>query len=193
MIALALYNLPILLAALLIGLVTGWWIFRRRPTDLLDQEARVAMIFDTNTILIVLSPSSAVADPRASCSCAARRGGSKIERKPAEPYVASQDRPYMKRAADGRGGQWRRRRGRRRDHRRRRRGARRRRASRAGRAGGPADDLSQLKGVGPKFAARLNELGITRFDQLAGFNDDRARPSRRAAWGRSRAGSPATG
>ncbi len=36
---------------------------------------------------------------------------------------------------------------------------------------GPADDLRQLKGVGPKFVARLNELGITRFDQLAGMNE----------------------
>lgn len=35
---------------------------------------------------------------------------------------------------------------------------------------GPADDLRQLKGVGPKFVARLAELGITRFDQLAGLN-----------------------
>ena len=35
---------------------------------------------------------------------------------------------------------------------------------------GPADDLRKLKGVGPKFVARLNELGITRFDQLAGLN-----------------------
>lgn len=35
---------------------------------------------------------------------------------------------------------------------------------------GPADDLRRLKGVGPKFVARLNELGLTRFDQLAGLN-----------------------
>ena len=35
---------------------------------------------------------------------------------------------------------------------------------------GPADDLSRLKGVGPKFVARLNELGVTRYDQLAGLN-----------------------
>jgi predicted flap endonuclease-1-like 5' DNA nuclease len=34
-------------------------------------------------------------------------------------------------------------------------------------AGGPPDDLQQLKGVGPKFAAMLNERGITRFDQIA--------------------------
>ncbi len=35
--------------------------------------------------------------------------------------------------------------------------------------GSPADpdDLQRLKGVGPKFQARLHELGITRYDQLA--------------------------
>jgi predicted flap endonuclease-1-like 5' DNA nuclease len=38
----------------------------------------------------------------------------------------------------------------------------------------PADDLQLLKGVGPKFVARLNELGITRFDQLAGLNPNEA-------------------
>jgi len=30
MTALALFNLPILLVALVIGLATGWWMFRRR-------------------------------------------------------------------------------------------------------------------------------------------------------------------
>jgi predicted flap endonuclease-1-like 5' DNA nuclease len=39
---------------------------------------------------------------------------------------------------------------------------------------GPADDLSRLKGVGPKFVARLNELGIVRYDQLAGLNANEA-------------------
>jgi predicted flap endonuclease-1-like 5' DNA nuclease len=34
-------------------------------------------------------------------------------------------------------------------------------------AGGPPDDLQQLKGVGPKFATMLNERGIVRFDQIA--------------------------
>jgi len=41
-------------------------------------------------------------------------------------------------------------------------------------AAGPAHDLSRLKGVGPKFVARLNELGITRYDQLAGLNANEA-------------------
>lgn len=36
---------------------------------------------------------------------------------------------------------------------------------------GPADKLDQLKGVGPKFAARLHELGVTRYQQLAGLSE----------------------
>ena len=47
------------------------------------------------------------------------------------------------------------------------------------------DALEQLKGVGPKFAARLRELGIVRFEQLAGLSeaelarlDDRLGPFR---------------
>jgi len=39
-------------------------------------------------------------------------------------------------------------------------------------ASGPADDLLQLKGVGPKMAALLNDRGITRFDQIARLTDD---------------------
>lgn len=33
------------------------------------------------------------------------------------------------------------------------------------------DDLQMLKGVGPKLAARLHELGITSFAQLAGMSE----------------------
>ncbi|MGF7148657.1 putative flap endonuclease-1-like 5' DNA nuclease [Sphingomonas zeicaulis] len=32
---------------------------------------------------------------------------------------------------------------------------------------GPPDDLSRIKGVGPKLVAMLNALGITRYDQIA--------------------------
>ncbi|MGI8704980.1 MAG: hypothetical protein ACR2JJ_04175 [Sphingomicrobium sp.] len=38
-------------------------------------------------------------------------------------------------------------------------------------ASGPPDDLKRLKGVGPKFAAILNQLGILRFDQLARLSE----------------------
>ena len=37
-------------------------------------------------------------------------------------------------------------------------------------SGGPADNLQTLKGVGPKLAQKLNENGITRFEQIAGLS-----------------------
>ncbi|QNM82366.1 hypothetical protein H8M03_10135 [Sphingomonas sabuli] len=38
-------------------------------------------------------------------------------------------------------------------------------------ASGPPDDLTRLKGVGPKFASMLNQMGIVRFDQLASLSE----------------------
>jgi predicted flap endonuclease-1-like 5' DNA nuclease len=38
-------------------------------------------------------------------------------------------------------------------------------------ASGPPDDLTRLKGVGPKFATMLNQLGIRRYDQLARLSE----------------------
>ncbi len=35
----------------------------------------------------------------------------------------------------------------------------------------PAGDLSRIKGLGPKLRARLAELGVTRFEQIAGWSD----------------------
>jgi len=34
-----------------------------------------------------------------------------------------------------------------------------------------ADDLGRIKGVGPKLVARLGELGVTRYDQIAAWTD----------------------
>ena len=39
-------------------------------------------------------------------------------------------------------------------------------------AASPADDLTRMKGVGPKVAALLQGLGVTRFDQIAAWSDD---------------------
>ncbi len=38
-------------------------------------------------------------------------------------------------------------------------------------ANGAPDQLSRMKGVGPKLSARLAELGVTRFDQIAAWTD----------------------
>lgn len=37
---------------------------------------------------------------------------------------------------------------------------------------GPPDELTRMKGVGPKVAALLNGLGITRYDQIAAWRDE---------------------
>lgn len=37
---------------------------------------------------------------------------------------------------------------------------------------GPADDLKTISGVGPVLESKLNALGITRFDQIAGWSDE---------------------
>lgn len=36
---------------------------------------------------------------------------------------------------------------------------------------GAADDLTRIKGLGPKLAATLADLGVTRFDQIAAWTD----------------------
>ena len=126
------------------------------------------MTFDTTTILIVV----AILAVLIIAFLVMRRRPTPVERKPAEPYVASRDRPYMKRGPDGPEGN----------------GVTDEVAAAttdvAGEVlgvdahrhlgsipAGPADDLVLLKGVGPKLAARLNELGVTRFAQIAGMNE----------------------
>ena len=123
------------------------------------------MRFDTQTILIV---AGALALLLVAIVMLRGRAAPKVERRrEGEPYVASKERPYMK--AQGAGvsdevatattdvaGEV--------------LGVKASPAS----PGAPADDLTRLKGVGPKFVARLNELGITRYDQLAGLNANEA-------------------
>ena len=125
------------------------------------------MTFDTN-ILIVIGAVLALA-VLALLLLRGRRAAPRVERRPEgeSPYVAAKERPYMKKQAGA--------------------GI----ADEAAAAtndiagevlgvpprhapAGPADDLSRLKGVGPKFVARLNELGIFRYDQLAGLNANEA-------------------
>lgn len=38
----------------------------------------------------------------------------------------------------------------------------------------PADDLTRMKGVGPKVVAALAALGVTRYDQIAAWSDEDA-------------------
>jgi predicted flap endonuclease-1-like 5' DNA nuclease len=131
------------------------------------------MTFDTTTILIIVA---LVAAAILIFALARSRRAAPVERKKpeGEPYVASKERPYVKAKAreDGPQGN----------------SIADSYASATtdvagdvlgveahgqlpGAAGAP-DDLQALKGVGPKFAARLNELGIIRYDQIAALSDN---------------------
>ena len=122
------------------------------------------MSFDTNTILIVVAVLAVlilgflVMRPRRQ-----RIGTGKAEK--VEDYAARRDRPYVK-PREGNGvtgevaaattdvaGEV--------------LGVDAHRALSGAEAEGPADDLTRLKGVGPKMVARLAELGVTRYQQLA--------------------------
>ena len=142
------------------------------------------MTFDTTTLLIVVAILAAL-DRRLPAAAAA---GAHADRAQAggEPYVASSERPYMKHGArtEGNGvtdevaaattdvaGEV--------------LGVDAHRPPVAARGSGRRPAL--LKGVGPKFAARLHELGVTRFAQLAGFERRPSSPISTSGWGRSAA------
>ncbi|WP_129794480.1 hypothetical protein [Sphingosinicella sp. CPCC 101087] len=124
------------------------------------------MTFDTTTIIIIV----AVLAVLILAFLALRPRTQRIEREPrpsAEPYAVAKERPYMRdKEGDGVADEV--------------------AAATTDVAGevlsvdahrelggpaGPADDLQKLKGVGPKFAARLHELGVHRFDQISGLSE----------------------
>jgi large subunit ribosomal protein L21 len=49
----------------------------------------------------------------------------------------------------------------------------------------PADDLTQINGIGPAFASRLNEAGITTFADLANQSPEEVREAARIAGGQA--------
>lgn len=128
------------------------------------------MTFDTTTIgiivaiLAVLIVGFLVMRPK--------KPAPRVERRESEPYVAATDRPYVKTpVTDGGEGNA------------VTDSAAAATADVAGEvlgvdahrelpgASGTPDDLGKLKGVGPKLIARLHELGVNRFDQIAGMNE----------------------
>lgn len=124
------------------------------------------MIFDTSTIIVIV----AILAVLVLAFLLMRPRRQRIEGKPptaGEPYAVNRERPYMKpREGNGVTGE-----------------VAAATTDVAGEvlgvdahgalsgAAGPADDLQLLKGVGPKFVARLNELGVARYAQLAALNE----------------------
>jgi predicted flap endonuclease-1-like 5' DNA nuclease len=133
MTALAQYEIPILIIAVVIGLIVAFWAFRRRTPGSADAE--------TTTTTTTMS-----AAPRpAPVSRPAAKGGAQGDGL-ADEYAAATENvageflgidahPEI----DG--------------------------------PSGPPDNLQLLKGVGPKLAAQLSALGVTRYDQLARLSD----------------------
>lgn len=121
-------NTIILIVALLVGLIVGWWIFKgRRASDRDLGEARRDKVVEAPRPEPVAAP--ATADLREGNGIADQGAAATSD-------VAGQllDVPVHSELPG---------------------------------ASGPPDNLEVLKGVGPRLAAKLNESGITRFDQLA--------------------------
>ena len=124
MTTLAQYELPILIAAVLVGLIVAFWAFRRRPSALAKTETLRA------------TPAGR----------SASRDGPEGNGLTDEYAAATEDVAGEMLGVDAH--------------------------PKIPGPSGPPDNLQLLKGVGPKLAAQLNELGITRYDQLAKLGDN---------------------
>ena len=164
MTALALFNLPILLVALAIGLVTGWWAFRRRSQDQSEPAHDLRHHHHPDHRRDPRRPHPRLPGDAAAADADRAQARRALCREPRPAlYEAGGDGPEGNGVTDevaaattdvagevlgvDAHGQL------------------------GAKPAGPADDLVLLKGVGPKLAARLNELGVTRFAQLAGMNE----------------------
>lgn len=146
-------NWPILLAALLIGMLVAWLILRatRKTTIARDPDAEpVDAPAKRNQALIDAPPASSQAafaapDPAiatgmlagagviASAAVPLQENAPEPDEKPAPPAPEPAPTPAS--------------------------------------ASGEPDDLTRIKGVGPKLAALLGELGVSGFAQIAAWSD----------------------
>lgn len=138
--------------ALLIGILVAWWLFGRgsrgaeppaRRPDVLDEGAAPAQ---RNQALIDAPPAAAAAregPPPATTAASFAATGPDILGGMGEIAGAAANSEVADAAP----------------------------ASLADAPAKQGDDLLQLKGVGPKLVARLHALGVTRFDQIAGWGD----------------------
>jgi predicted flap endonuclease-1-like 5' DNA nuclease len=124
MTTLAQYELPILIVAILVGLIVAFWAFRRRgPSDDAVDAPRPAAT--AQRVRKDGPEGNGLADEYAA---ATENVAGEILGVDAHPIIPGPS--------------------------------------------GPPDNLQLLKGVGPKLVAQLNDLGITRYDQLARLGDN---------------------
>ncbi|CDO35610.1 hypothetical protein [Novosphingobium sp. KN65.2] len=149
-------NWLIFIAALLIGIVVAYWLFvhgskqgqRDRRPDVLDEGAAPAK---RNQALIDAPPAAHI-DPPAMAGTMAGIGeviavAAQDEVDAVKKPAAAQRAPEAAPAAAETP------------------------APSPAPAAGEADDLRKIKGLGPKMATLLTSLGVTRYEQIAGWTD----------------------
>ncbi|SLJ95556.1 hypothetical protein [Novosphingobium mathurense] len=149
-------NWLIFIAALLIGIVVAYWLFvhgskqgqRDRRPDVLDEGAAPAK---RNQALIDAPPAAHI-DPPAMAGTMAGIGeviavAAQDEVDAVKKPAAAQPAPEAAPAAAETP------------------------APSPAPAAGEADDLRKIKGLGPKMATLLTSLGVTRYEQIAGWTD----------------------
>ena len=149
-------NWRIFIAALLIGIVVAYWLFvhgskqgqRDRRPDVLDEGAAPAK---RNQALIDAPPAAHI-DPPAMAGTMAGIGeviavAAQDEVDAVKKPAAAQPAPEAAPAAAEPP------------------------APSPAPAAGEADDLRKIKGLGPKMATLLTSLGVTRYEQIAGWTD----------------------
>lgn len=141
--------------ALLIGLVVAFWLFgratrkpdqRERPSDVLDEGAEPAK---RNQALIDSPPAAPIVPPAGTGTMA---GAGEVIAAGAQEEVsnaeARQEEETAKKEAEPLS------------------------AAPPAPDGPTGDDLSKLKGVGPKLVSLLQSLGITRYEQIASWSEE---------------------
>ena len=160
MMQLAQANWPILLAALLIGLIVAWLLFRSnrkttiaRGADTPEDGAparRNQALIDAPPVAAGAVGGAAVAAKGAAVSAEPEAPAVQEETlasdEPSDPAVDPDPAPAIVPASAPA-------------------------ETTATAPSGTADDLKRIKGVGPKLAALLNELGVTSFAQIAAWDD----------------------
>lgn len=144
MMQLAQANWPILLVAVLVGLLVAWLIFRgtrkttiTRDTDAADADAparRNQALIDAPSVAAGAVGGAAIA-AKGAAMAAHERGSGETDIRPVE--ITSEPAAPTTLTPDSRG----------------------------------ADDLTRIKGVGPKLAALLHDKGVTSFGQIASWDD----------------------
>ena len=133
----------IVIAMLVLALLIAWWIFRRRPERVRAETPDVltpgAAPAERNTLLVEAPP--AVAPPVGSIVGGV---GEVVSAAAAQEAAAAPGEPFVPMGEMAR-------------------------AALEEEAAGPADDLTRIKGVGPKLQAMLRELGVTRYEQIAAW------------------------